>query len=317
VNPVPETFGFAIPCFNEAQNLPALLPLLDQARVRGVSPARFVVVSDASRDGSDEIVEAFATTTSTPVRLIKQNRRLGKALAVNRCIEELRGIDVIVLVSADVLPGTNCIRRLVELLRDPSVGAAGGRVVPFGVRGNPAFEVTRLLWALHHFIMLDFPKCTEITAFRNVVDSIDEASLVDEAELEERLLRKGLLPRYVPEAEILSPSPLRLADYVKRRVYVTLGYLHLRRRHGHYIRTQSTWQRLRAVRRLARGDRIDADAITLAFLLEAAVWSWARLLFVAGRGRNGIWARSESSKRSASAAEMSAFHHGHGIALER
>jgi glycosyltransferase involved in cell wall biosynthesis len=57
---VPQTFGFAIPCFNEAQNLPALLPLLDRTRVEGVSPARFIVVSDASRDGTDEIVEAFA-----------------------------------------------------------------------------------------------------------------------------------------------------------------------------------------------------------------------------------------------------------------
>lgn len=246
-------------------------------------------------------------TALTPVLLIKQNKRLGKASAVNRCIQELRGIDVIVLVSADVLPAPDCIRLLVGALCDPGVGAAGGRVIPFGLAGNPALEVTRLLWALHHFIMIKYPKCTEITAFRNVVECIDETSLVDEAALEERLLRKGLVPRYVPDAHILSPSPLCLTDYLKRRIYVTLGYLQLRRRHGHYVHTQSARERMRAVRRLAEGSSISARTVALAFVLEAIVWSWARLLFVAGRGRTGIWARSESTKRAASAEEISAF----------
>jgi glycosyltransferase involved in cell wall biosynthesis len=317
VIPAPKTFGFALPCFNEAQNLPALLPLLDQTRVGGMPPSRLVVVSDASRDGTDQIVEAFARTALMPVRLISQNRRLGKASAVNRCIEELRGIDLIVLVSADVLPAPNCIRLLVDALRDPGVGAAGGQVVPFGIAGNPAFEVTRLLWALHHLIMIKFPKCTEITAFRNVVERIDETSLVDEAELEERLLRQGLVPRYVPEAQILSPSPLRLADYLKRRIYVTLGYLQLRRRHGHYVQTQCTRERLRAVRRLNKENMIAARTVALAFVLETIVWGWARLLLVAGRGRTGIWARAESTKRAASAEEINAFHQGQAVAAHR
>jgi glycosyltransferase involved in cell wall biosynthesis len=314
---MPNTFGFAIPCFNEAQNLPALLPLLDRTRVDGVWPAGFVVVSDASRDGTDEIVEAFAKTTSTPVRLIKQYTRAGKATAVNRCIAELCDVDAIVLVSADVLPANDCIRRLVEALRDANVGAAGGRVIPFGPLGNRAFEVSRFLWALHHLIMTRFPKCTEITAFRNVVEGIDETSLVDEAELEERLQRKGLIPRYVPDAQILSPSPLRLSDYLKRRIYVTLGYLRLERSHSHYVQTQSTVERWRAVRQLAKEEKFAARTVALAFILEAMVWGWARLLFVIGAGRNGVWERSESTKRAASVEEIAAFRERQGVVIDR
>ena len=309
-----QTFGFALPCFNEAQNLATLLPLLDRTRVEGAGPARFVVVSDASRDGTDEIASEFAQKSSTPVRLIRQNARLGKATAVNRCIAEMRDLDVIVLVSADVRPAEDCIQQLVEALRDPFVGAAGGRVVPFGIPRNPAFEVTRLLWALHHSIMMRFPKCTEITAFRNVVEGIDETSLVDEAELEERLLRKGLMPRYVPEARILSPSPLRLSDYLKRRIYVTLGYLQLRRRHGHYIQTQSAHERLRALWRLGKEAKISAGTIALALVLETIVWGCARALYLNGSGRTGIWARSESTKRAANAGEIEAFQRRPGAA---
>lgn len=292
------TFGFAIPCFNEAQNLSDLLPILDRIKIGDRAARRFAVVSDASRDGTDEIVLEFAKKTGTPVELMTNEKRIGKARAVNRCIRALRDVDVIVLVSADVRPQEGCIRRLVEAFEDDSVGVAGGRVVPFGIEGNVAFEVTRLLWNLHHVIATRFPKTTEITAFRNRVDHIDETSLVDEAELEARLNKKGLVTRYIPEALIFSPSPLRLADYFKRRAAITLGYLRLRRNHRHFVATQSIRERARAIRELRRTSRISVGTIVLAIVMETLVLGWARAQFVTGFGKSGIWARSESTKRA-------------------
>ncbi len=291
------SFGFAIPCFNEAQNLSDLLPILDRIKIGDQTARQFAVVSDASRDGTDEIVLEFAQNTVTPVELMANEKRLGKARAVNRCIRALRDVDVIVLVSADVRPQADCIRRLVEAFADDSVGVAGGRVVPFGAEGNSAFEITRLLWNLHHVIATRFPKTTEITAFRNVIDHIDETSLVDEAELEARLNEKGLVTRYIPEALIFSPSPLRLADYFKRRSAITLGYLRLRRNHRHFVATQSMRERVRALREVGRNSRISGGTIMLAILMETLVLGWARVQFAVGFGKSGIWARSESTKR--------------------
>ncbi len=296
------TFAFAIPCFNEAQNLPALLPLLDRVRVDGQAADKFVVVSDDSKDGTDEVVAAFAANTSTPVELIINQRRAGKPAAVNQCLAALREVDVIVLISGDVLPRDECIALLVREFADPCVGVAAARAVPFGPEGNPAFEVTRLLFALHHVIATRFPKSTEITTFRNVVTAIDQTSFVDEAELEVSLLRKGFTIRYLPEAQIISPSPLCLSDYLQQRTAVTLGYLRLRSNRRYAMKTMDVWERLRALVVVLRTERVRIPILLLAITLEVIVRASAWLQFLAGMRRNGIWGRSESTKRACAAA---------------
>ena len=299
----PVTFGFAVPCFNEARNLAGLLPRLECVRVDGAGPKRIVVVSDASRDGTNEIAQRFAPASMAPTILLTNERRLGKASAVNRAIGEMADIDVIVLVSADVVPGDGCIEKLVGEFHDERVGVAGGRVIPFGPLRNATVRVTRLLWELHHCITTRYPKTTEITAFRNVIAGIDETSLVDEAELEARLKSRGFVTRYVPEAHILSPSPLTLADYLKRRTSITFGYLDLRRRHGYFVETQSLNERWRAIREVGWW-RIGFETLFLAGMLEAIVWVGAHLRFAWGRPSDGIWSRAESTKQAAAAEEQ-------------
>lgn len=294
----PLTFAFAVPCFNEAQNLPALLSNLDRTRVDGHATSRFVIVSDDSRDGTNEAVMDFARTTSTPVKLICNERRRGKPAAINQCLAELRNVDIIVLISGDILPRDECIAALVGQFKDPSVGVAAGRPVPFGITGNLAFEVTRLMWDLHHVIALRFPKSTEITTFRNVVEAIDDTSFVDEAEIEVSLLQKGFSVRYVPEALIVSPSPLRLTDYLKQRAVVTLGYLRLRRKRGYSMKTQKLGERVRAIAVVWRMQPVRVSILLLAIVLEVVVRGWAWIQFLAGTRKNGIWGRSESTKRS-------------------
>jgi glycosyltransferase involved in cell wall biosynthesis len=297
VTNTPLSFAFAIPCFNEAQNLPVLLPILDRTRVDGRAPSRFVIVSDASKDGTNEIVAEFASATSTPVKLIANERRGGKPAAVNRCIRELNDIDIIVLLSGDVLPKGDCVSLLVKEFANPSVGVAAARPVPLGVEGNFAFEITRLMWSLHHIIATRYPKSTEITAFRNVIEKIDPTTFVDEAALELALERKGFVTRYLSQAEILSPSPLRLADYLKQRAVVTLGYLRMHRKEGHRMKTLSLFERLRAISVVSQTQKIRIPILLLAIVMEIIVRAWAWIQFLAGSRSHGIWGRSESTKR--------------------
>ena len=291
------TFAFAVPCHNEAQNLPQLLPLLDQTRVRGRAAERFVVVSDVSKDGTDEVVRRFAQTTPIPVRLIANGKRHGKSAAINQALRELRDVDVIVMISGDVLPEGDCIARLVEAFEDPGVGVAGGRQVPIGPRGNVAAEITRFMWALHHVIATKHPKTTEVTVFRNVIQQIDRRSLVDEAALEVAIQREGYVVRYVPEARILSPTPLRLSDYIKQRTTVTLGYLRLRRTDGHVMDTQKLGERLRAIRLVWKTKEFPASTVVIATGVELVVRVLAWIQLLARVHRHGVWGRSESTKR--------------------
>jgi poly-beta-1,6-N-acetyl-D-glucosamine synthase len=294
----PLTFAFALPCYNEAQNLPALLPVLDQTRVGGRGPSRFVIASDEAVDGTDEIVRQFAQESSTPVQLISNPKRAGKCSAINQCLRELRDIDVIVLISGDVLPMDDAIRLLVQEFEDPKVGVTGGRSITVGTKGNLAFEITRFMWAMHHVISLKHPKTTEVTVFRNVIESVDWKSLVDEAEIELMIQRQGYQIRYLPEARIMSPSPLRLSDYIKQRSFVTLGYLRLKRKWGEVIKTHEIGERLRALAVVCGTKQFRPSIVLLAIAAEILIRVIGWFEFLAGRHRKGIWGRSESTKRS-------------------
>ena len=294
----PLSFAFVVPCYHEAQNVPSLLRMLDRTAFDGRRPSRIVVVSDVSADGTDDFVRRFANKSATPVRLICNAVRRGKSSAINQALREVQDIDVIFMISGDVLPeDSDCIRRLIEPFDDPRVGVAGGRQVAVGPSGNLASDITRYMWALHHVIAMRHPKTTEVTVFRNVIAGIDRTSLVDEAAIELAIQRRGYDVRYVPDARILSPAPMCLTDYIRQRSNVTLGYLRLSRDEGHTMDTQKTGERLRAVREVWRTRKFPVRTAATAVFIEIVVRLFAWTKFVARFHRHGIWGRSDSTKR--------------------
>lgn len=285
-------FGIAIPVTNEAQNIERLL-----ARAAAACPARILVVSDASRDGTDEIVRAFAAHAAVEVTLVSRPERRGKADAVNHIASAMADLPIVVMISGDALPEEGCIERLVDALEDPSVGVAAGRPRPEGPRGNRAVEISRLLWALHHRIALVQPKSTEITAFRNVFGRIDPRTRTDEAAIEQALAARGLRIVYVPEAIVLTQCPLTLGDYVAQRTRVTLGHLLLARDTGYAMGTLSWRRRFAALRDVWREEGVRVPTLALAVLLEARVYATARLRATLAPPPDGAWERSETTKR--------------------
>ena len=84
-----------------------------------------LIVSDASTDGTDEIVARFA---ARGVELVRLARRVGKTAAENAARSRLRGA-IIVNTDASVRIHRRAIKRLVTALADPTVGVASGRDV--------------------------------------------------------------------------------------------------------------------------------------------------------------------------------------------
>jgi glycosyltransferase involved in cell wall biosynthesis len=292
------TYAFLLPCYNEATNLPALLPLLERTRVHGRAAERFIIVSDASRDGTDEVVRRFAETSSIPVQLIRNPERGGKSAAINQGLTHLGKIDIVVMISGDVLPDADCIRLLVEAFEDPAVGVAGARQVPVGPAGNLASDISRFMWALHHVIATRHPKTTEVTVFRNVIKRIDGTSLVDEAAIECAAREGGYVVRYIPNAKIFTATPLTLSDYIRQRSTVTLGYLRLRQTRGHVMHTHRITERLRAIGTVRREQKFPLRTIMAAIIIEALVRVSGWIQFLRRRQQNGIWGRSSSTKRA-------------------
>ena len=81
-----------------------------------------VVVSDASTDGTDEIVAEYA---SQGVRLARQEQRLGKTAGLNRTLPTLRG-EIVVFSDANAMYEPDALRKLARNFADPKVGCVTG-----------------------------------------------------------------------------------------------------------------------------------------------------------------------------------------------
>jgi cellulose synthase/poly-beta-1,6-N-acetylglucosamine synthase-like glycosyltransferase len=123
--PDPATWPFisvTIPAYNEARSIAETLEAV-LACEYPVERRQVVVISDASSDGTDEIVSLFA---SRGVDLVRQPRRMGKTAAENAVRDVVRG-EIVVNTDASVRIDRESLKGLVRAFQDPTVGVASSR----------------------------------------------------------------------------------------------------------------------------------------------------------------------------------------------
>jgi cellulose synthase/poly-beta-1,6-N-acetylglucosamine synthase-like glycosyltransferase len=135
-----------VPVFNAVSTIGATLEgllKLDYPRDR----LQFLVLSDASTDGTDAVVEGFA---SRGVELLRAPDRRGKTAAENAALAYARG-EIVVNVDATVVVPPGSLKHLVVAFQDPTVGVASGRDIsagggmPEGTRGESGY-VSYEMW---------------------------------------------------------------------------------------------------------------------------------------------------------------------------
>jgi cellulose synthase/poly-beta-1,6-N-acetylglucosamine synthase-like glycosyltransferase len=87
-----------------------------------------LVVSDASTDGTDDLVRGYGDAR---VRLLRMPERKGKAAGENASGAHLTG-DFVVSIDASILIRRESLKPLIRALLDPSVGLASGRDISVG-----------------------------------------------------------------------------------------------------------------------------------------------------------------------------------------
>jgi cellulose synthase/poly-beta-1,6-N-acetylglucosamine synthase-like glycosyltransferase len=127
--------SISIPVHNEAA---VIADTLEQILAVDYPPARrqVLVVSDASTDGTDDIVTRFA---ARGVELVRLPERQGKTGAENAARPLLIG-EIIINTDASVRIDAAAVKHLVAAFADPSVGVASGRdisVSNIDDRANP------------------------------------------------------------------------------------------------------------------------------------------------------------------------------------
>ncbi len=116
--------SITIPVYNEAATIATTLRRtleIDYPAER----RQIVVVSDASTDDTDTIVQGFA---DRGVELLRVPVRGGKSAAENAALPLLRG-DIVVNTDASIQVPPQALRPLIAAFTDPTVGVASGRDV--------------------------------------------------------------------------------------------------------------------------------------------------------------------------------------------
>lgn len=139
--PVTPAVTLVISAFNEARVIREKLrnalaldypaPLLD-----------IVVISDASDDGTDEIVRGIG---SDRVSLRRQEERRGKTAGLNSEVPTLRG-DIVVFSDANAMYRADAIRNLVRNFADARVGCVTGEARYVEGKGSPADAGEHAYW---------------------------------------------------------------------------------------------------------------------------------------------------------------------------
>jgi cellulose synthase/poly-beta-1,6-N-acetylglucosamine synthase-like glycosyltransferase len=109
-----------------------------------------LVVSDASNDGTDSIVQSFA---GRGVRLIRMPERRGKTAGLNVALREARG-EIIIFSDANIMYRRDAIRQLVRNFADPTVGCVTGNSCYMENSRSPAHVQENTYWQYEQIIRM-------------------------------------------------------------------------------------------------------------------------------------------------------------------
>ncbi len=134
--------SFMISAFNEAAVIAAKL----RNTLEIDYPAEkfeIIVISDASDDGTDDIVREWAVRDAR-IKLVRQNERRGKTAGLNHGVAAASG-EVIVFSDANAMYHPAAVRELVKYFADSTVGYVMGAAL-YNQSGSEATESEGLYW---------------------------------------------------------------------------------------------------------------------------------------------------------------------------
>lgn len=164
-----------------------------------------IVVSDGSDDRTDEVVESFAEQN---VRLERLEKRLGKAVAVNRGVGAATG-EIVVFCDARQRLDKGALKKLTACFADETVGAVSGELQ------MPDSEGPGLYWRYEKSIRRAESRFDSVPGAtgalyavrRELFEELPEALLLDDVYTPMKIAMKGLRVVFEPEALVYDEEP--------------------------------------------------------------------------------------------------------------
>ncbi len=249
-----------IMAFNEEANIAHALDSILRQDPVAKWIREVIVVASGCEDRTCAVVAEIASREPR-VRLIEQERREGKASAIN-CFIGVAQCPVLVMMSADVVVEDGALDALLRHFEDLAVGMVGAHPTPVNGVGTFLGHAVHLQWRLHDQIARVSPKLGEMVAFRNVVPSIPLDTAVDELSIQALITQLGYRLVYEPRAVVYNRGPATVRDFMRQRRRIYAGHLRIREQQAYSAPTMSAW---RAGRALLRPDSFATP--------KAALWT--------------------------------------------
>jgi glycosyltransferase involved in cell wall biosynthesis len=215
-----------IMAYNEEANVACTIAAVLKQQGPSIQIEEVIVVASGCTDHTVPIVSEIAER-EVRVRLCTQEKREGKASAVNLFLKEATS-EVVVLIGADVIPEESAFEYLCSPFLDSEVGMVGGRPIPVNDASTFMGHAVHLLWRLHDRVARIHPKLGEVIAFRNVISGIPTDSAVDEISIQALISQLGYKLIYKPECVVYNKGPVTVRDFLKQRRRIYAGHLKAR-----------------------------------------------------------------------------------------
>ena len=235
-----------IMAYNEENNIANAIDAIMRQDLRSARIDELIVVASGCTDRTADIVASIARDEPR-VRLISQERRQGKASAINLFVAAAQS-PVLMMVSADVVVRDGTVDTLLRHFDDPTVGMVGGHPIPVNDESTFLGHAVHLLWRLHDRLAKESPKLGEIVAFRNVVPSIPADTAVDEISIQALVTQLGYRLVYEPEGVVYNHGPATVSDFLRQRRRIHAGHLRVKSQQGYAASTMSVVRIARAMR---------------------------------------------------------------------
>jgi biofilm PGA synthesis N-glycosyltransferase PgaC len=215
--------SIGIMAYNEEANIERTLQSVLEQQGPSILVEEVIVVASGCTDRTVPIVTTIAQKEPR-VRLCVQEKREGKASAINLFLKEARS-PIVILLGADVIPEDSAIENLCAPFKDPLIGMVGGRPVPINDASTFMGHTVHLLWRLHDRVARVQPKLGEVIAFRKVISGIPITTAVDEISIQALITQLGYKLIYRPDCVIYNKGPVTVRDYLKQRRRIFAGHL--------------------------------------------------------------------------------------------
>ncbi|MEI7499389.1 MAG: glycosyltransferase family 2 protein [Bacteroidota bacterium] len=184
---------------------------------------RYVWITDGSDDGTPDLLRKYEG-----VEVYHQPERAGKIAAMNRGMKFVK-TPVVIFSDGNTMLGSESIRRIVKLFRNPKVGCVSGEKRIFLKNTSAATE--GIYWKYESKLkQLDarlysvVGAAGELFALRTELFSpIEKDTLLDDFIISLRIAEQGYIIQYDPEAYAIENPSANVKEELKRKIRISAG----------------------------------------------------------------------------------------------